>query len=76
MCNFCTNVPLFPFYSEKPVTASDKKEAHADKVVFVDLVTYLSKRKKKVEKIAVKATEIETMLEEKHADKVQLSLFG
>jgi len=37
---------------EKPVTASERKEADADKVVFVDFVTYLSKRKKKVEKIS------------------------
>ncbi len=47
-----------------------------DKVVFVDFVTYLNKRKKKVEKISVKASEFEQLLKEKQADKVQLSLFG
>lgn len=62
--------------TEKTAITSDKKEADADKVVFVDLVTYLSKRKKKVEKVAVKAAEMDKLLEEKQADKVQLSLFG
>lgn len=51
-------------------------EPEPDKVVFVDFVTYLNKRKKKVEKVAVKAGEIEQVLKEKQADKVQLSLFG
>jgi hypothetical protein len=53
-----------------------QKEAEPHKVVFLDLVTYLNKRKKKVEKIAVKAAEIGQVLKEKQADTVQLSLFG
>jgi len=46
-----------------------------DKVVFLDFITYISKRKKKVEKIAIKADEIDDVLKEKHVDNVQLSLF-
>lgn len=62
--------------TQKPPTASEENKEDEDKVMFVDLVTYLSKRKKKVEKIAVKAAEIEDMLKKRQADTVQLSLFG
>ena len=54
----------------------EKATVDRDKVVFLDFVTYISKRKKKVEKIAVKADEIEEMLKKKQVDNVQLSLFG
>lgn len=53
-----------------------KAEMEPEKIVFVDFVTYLNKRKKKVEKIAVKASEFEQVLKEKRADTIQLSLFG
>jgi len=63
---------------ETPETAPEEKRetVDRDKVVFVDFVTYISKRKKKVEKVAVKADEIDDIIREKHIDNVQLSLFG
>jgi hypothetical protein len=63
---------------ETPKAISEEKEetSDRDKVVFVDFVTYISKRKKKVEKVAVKANEIDEMAKEKQVDNVQLSLFG
>ena len=60
----------------KPAPEERKETVDRDKVVFVDFITYISKRKKKVEKVAVKADEIEEVLKEKHVDNVQLSLFG
>jgi hypothetical protein len=69
-----TSEPEIP--AQKPATASEEKKEDKEKVMFVDLVTYLGKRKRKVEKIAVKAAEIEDVLKEKQADTVQLSLFG
>jgi hypothetical protein len=42
----------------------------------MDFVTYISKRMKKVEKVAVKANEIDEMVKEKQVGNVQLSLFG
>jgi SNF2 family DNA or RNA helicase len=60
----------------KPTLTPEEKEEDPDKVVFVDFVTYLSKRKKKVETVAVRTAEMDKLLQEKQADGVQLSLFG
>jgi SNF2 family DNA or RNA helicase len=53
-----------------------KETIDRDKVVFLDFITYISKRKKKVEKVAVKADEIDEIVKEKKVNNVQLSLFG
>ena len=62
--------------TSKPGPEERKEAIDRDKVVFLDFITYISKRKKKVEKVAVKADEIEEVLKEKQVDNVQLSLFG
>jgi len=67
--------PEIEIPAQKTVASKEKKES-VDRVVFVDFVTYISKRKKKLEKVAVKADEIEELLRERHVDNVQLSLFG
>jgi hypothetical protein len=51
------------------------KKGDGDRVVLIDLVTFMGKRKQKVEKVAVKASELDQVLQERGADSVQFSLF-
>jgi len=57
--------------AEKPTPTTEEDK---DRVVFINFITYL-KRKKKVEKVAVKSSEIDQVLKERQADNIQLSMF-
>lgn len=59
---------------EKPMPTPEKKKEDPNKVVFVDFVTYINRRKK-IEKKTLTLAELERVAKEKQAA-VQLSLFG
>jgi hypothetical protein len=67
--------PLEINIQETPGSPTTKEEDE-DRVVFIDLVSFMGKRKKqKVEKVVVKASELDQVLQEREADSVQFSLF-
>ena len=61
--------------AEKPTPTVKDEEEGKDRVVFINFITYLNKGKKKVERVPVKSSEIDQVLNERKADNVQLSMF-
>jgi SNF2 family DNA or RNA helicase len=59
---------------QEPVPVTEQKKEDPNKIVFVDFVTYINKRRK-VEKKTLTIAELEAVAKEKQAA-IQLSLFG